>query len=233
MADRRNPFEQVLLSAPATGVYTATVRSWNVPNGPQPFALVVTGNAAETTPPPPPVTVFFDNFETAQGWTVNPNATDTATSGVWERGIPQATNSGGPKQLATTVSGVNDLVTGRLAGANANANDVDAGITSIQSPAIALPATGTLTLSFSSYFAHDKKSSSVDFFRVKVVGTTTTTVLQELGSTANDDAAWVTSSINVTSFAGQTVRILIETADAGSASLVEAAVDDVKIVQQP
>jgi carboxypeptidase T len=182
---------------------------------------------------PPPVTVFFDDLETGQGWTVNPNGTDTATGGGWERGVPEATNSSGPKQLATTVSGVNDLVTGRLAGANANANDVDGGTTSIQSPAIALPATGTLTLSFSYYFAHDKKSSTVDFFRVKVVGATTSTVLQELGSTANDNAAWTTSATDVTAFAGQTVRILIETADAGPASLIEAAVDDVKVVQQP
>jgi hypothetical protein len=66
-----------------------------------------------------------------------------------------------------------------------------------------------------------------------VVGATTSTVLEELGSTANDNAAWAASSVNVTAFAGQTVRLLIETADAGSASLVEAAVDDVKIVQQP
>ncbi len=231
-ADRRNTLEQVLLASPAAGTYTVTARSFNVPNGPQPFALVVTGNAVEGTPPPP-VTVFFDNFETALGWTVNPNGTDNATSGAWERGVPQATSSGGPKQLATTVSGVNDQVTGRLAGANANANDVDGGTTSIQSPAIALPATGTLTLSFSYYFAHDKKSSTADFFRVKVVGATTSTVLQELGSTADDDAAWAVSSTSITSFAGQTVRILIETADASSASLVEAAVDDVKIVQQP
>jgi subtilase family protein len=232
-ADRRNTLEQVLLAAPAAGTYTVTVRSFNVPNGPQPFALVVTGDAAEGAPPPPPVTVFADDFETAQGWTVNPNGTDTATGGGWERGIPEATSSSRPKQLATTVSVVNDLVTGRLAGANANANDVDGGTTSIQSPAIALPATGTLTLSFSSYFAHDKKSSTADFFRVKVVGATTSTVLQELGSTTNDNAAWAASSFNVSAFAGQTVRILIETADAGSASLVEAAVDDVKIVQQP
>jgi subtilisin family serine protease len=42
-ADRRNTLEQVLLSAPAAGTYTVTVRSFNVPNGPQPFALVVTG----------------------------------------------------------------------------------------------------------------------------------------------------------------------------------------------
>jgi hypothetical protein len=43
-ADRKNTLEQVLLAAPAAGTYTVTVRSFNVPSGPQPFALVVTGN---------------------------------------------------------------------------------------------------------------------------------------------------------------------------------------------
>jgi hypothetical protein len=33
-------------------------------------------------------------------------------------------------------------------------------------------------------------------------------------------------------FAGQTVRVLIEAADASTASLAEAAVDDVRIAQQ-
>jgi hypothetical protein len=67
---------------------------------------------------------------------------------------------------------------------------------------------------------HD--SSTADFFRVKVVGATTSTVLQEVGSTANDDAVWATSSANLNAFAGQTVRIHIETVDASTASLVEA-----------
>jgi len=233
-ADRKNTLEQVLLAAPAAGVYTVTVRSFNMPSGPQPFALVVTGNAVEGgTPPPPPVTVFFDNFETATGWTVNPAATDTATTGKWERGDPATTTSSGTKQLGTTVSGVNDLVTGAAAGTAAGDFDLDGGTTSIQSPAIALPSTGTLTLTFSYYFAHGTNSSTADFFRVKVVGATTTTVLQELGSTANDDAAWLTGTANITAFAGQTVRILIEAADASTASLVEAGVDDVKVVQQP
>ena len=232
-ADRRNTLEQVLLASPAAGVYTVTVRSFNVPNGPQPFALVVTGNAVEgTTPPPQPVTVFFDDFETSKGWTLNPAGTDTATTGRWERGDPETTTSSGTKQLGTTVSGVNDLVTGRLAGAAAGDNDVDGGTTSVQSPAITLPSTGVLTLSFSYYFAHATNSSTADFFRVRVVGATTSTVLQELGSTANDDAVWAPASVNISSFAGQTVRILIETADASTASLVEAAVDDVKITQQ-
>jgi hypothetical protein len=42
-ADRLNTLEQVLLANPAAGTYKVTVRSFNVPNGPQPFALVVTG----------------------------------------------------------------------------------------------------------------------------------------------------------------------------------------------
>ncbi len=42
-ADRRNTLEQVLLASPAPGTYTVTVRSFNVPNGPQPYALVATG----------------------------------------------------------------------------------------------------------------------------------------------------------------------------------------------
>ena len=120
------------------------------------------------------MTVFSDNFETSLGWTVNPSATDTATTGQWERGVPQSTTSGGIKQLATTVSGTNDLVTGRSAGTAAGDFDVDGGTTSVRSPAIVLPATGTLTLSFSYYFAHATNSSTADFFRVKVVGTTTT-----------------------------------------------------------
>ncbi|MEV0997491.1 M14 family metallopeptidase, partial [Nonomuraea sp. NPDC050202] len=90
----------------------------------------------------PPVTVWSDTFETATGWTANPSATDTATLGQWERGDPEATTSSGAKQLGTTVSGTNDLVTGRLAGSSAGAYDVDGGITSIQSPPITLPSTG-------------------------------------------------------------------------------------------
>jgi len=49
-ADRRNTLEQVLLLTPATGVYTITVQAYNIPNGPQPFALVVTGAISAPSP---------------------------------------------------------------------------------------------------------------------------------------------------------------------------------------
>jgi hypothetical protein len=181
----------------------------------------------------PQTVVFSDDFETDKGWVRNPNGTDTATTGLWERGDPEATDSGGAKQLGTTVSGVNDLVTARLAGAAAGDNDVDGGVTSIQSPAIALPATGTLTLSLQYYLAHGSNATSADFFRVFVVaGATSTQVFQTLGAATNRNGAWTQVSVPLSSFAGQTIRIRFEGADASTASLVEAGVDDVRVTQQ-
>ncbi len=180
----------------------------------------------------PVATVYSDNFETATGWTANPNGTDTATAGRWERGDPEATADGGAKQLGTTVSGTNDLVTARLAGASAGTNDVDGGVTSIQSPPITLPAAGPLTLSFQYYLAHGSNSSSADSFRAFVVnGTASTQVFQSLGAAANRNGAWTAASASLNAFAGQTVRIRFEAADASTASLVEAGVDDVRITQ--
>jgi hypothetical protein len=181
---------------------------------------------------PPQTVVFSDDFETDKGWVRNANGTDTATTGLWERGDPEATTSSGAKQLGTTVSGVNDLVTGRLAGSSAGANDIDGGVTTIQSPQITLPGTGNLTLSFQYYLAHGSNSSSADFFRVYVVTGTSTQVFQSLGAASNRNGAWTPVSVSLNAFAGQTIRLRVEAADASTASLVEAAVDDVVITQQ-
>ncbi|MGD2115505.1 MAG: endopeptidase [Acidobacteriota bacterium] len=181
---------------------------------------------------PTPTVVFSDDFESDLGWTTDPSGTDTATTGHWARANPEQVNYNGPKQLGTTFSGVNDLVTGPLFGTSAGTHDIDSGETSIQSPAISLPSSGTLTLSFRYYLAHASNSSSADYLRVKVVGSTTSTVFEELGAGNDDDAAWAAGSADISSFAGETVRILIEAADASTASLVEAGVDDVEITQQ-
>lgn len=179
----------------------------------------------------PGETVFTDDFETAKGWTTNAAGTDTATTGTWQRGDPAATSSGVATQLGNTVSGSNDLVTGAAAGTSAGTYDVDGGTTTIQSPAITLPS-GTLSLSFSWYLAHLNNASSADYFRVRVTsGTTATTVFNQAGSAANRAASWQKATVNLSAYAGQTVRLQIEAADASTASLVEAAVDDVVITK--
>jgi aminopeptidase S len=185
--------------------------------------------AGGTTPPPTGSTVYADDFETATGWTAG--ASDTATAGRFERGDPAATSSGVATQLGTAASGTYDLVTGATAGASAGANDVDGGSTTLTSPAITLPS-GTLTLSFAWYLAHLNNATSADYFRVRVVtSTTTATVFTQPAAASDRAAAWATATVNLSAYAGQTVRLQVEAADTATASLVEAAVDNVKITK--
>ena len=193
--------------------------------------LIVRTTTVNLTVLPSPNIVFFDDFETDKGWIRNLNGTDTATTGLWERGDPEQTSWGAAvMQLGTASSGTNDLVTGRLAGASVGANDVDGGTTSIQSPPITLPASGSLLLTISYYFAHLNNASNADSFRVSIVsGGSTTQILQELGAATTDVASFATFSFEMSAFAGQTVRILFEATDSGNGSLIEAGVDNVMI----
>jgi hypothetical protein len=177
-------------------------------------------------------TLFSDDFVSNLGWVVNPGATDTATTGRWQRGNPQGTSSGGAAMQLDPcdANGASCLVTGLTAGSAVGANDVDGGTTSIQSPAITLPASGSVTLRFAYYFAHLNNSSSADFFRVRIVGTgSPVTVFEELGAATTDAASWVTRTVSLNAFLGQTIRIRVEAADAAAGSLVEAAVDTVRV----
>jgi len=182
--------------------------------------------------PAGPMTVFWDDFETNQGWEVDPFGTDTANLGAWERANPDSVYYYGYKQLGTTVSGSYDLVTGPMAGRSSGSYDLDGGLTSIRSPQIILPSGRDLTLSFNYYLAHYTNSSTADFLRIKIIGSTTTTIFQELGANNDDDASWQTFSVSLNNYAGQTVSLLIEAADASTASLVEAAIDDVLIIAE-
>jgi len=213
---------------PSTGYVGADAFSFTVDDGSGPSAPAV---VSVTVNPAGPTTVFEDDFETDQGWTIDPDDTDTATLGLWERGDPQATSSSGVKQQGTTPSGLNDLVTGRLAGSGAGSYDIDGGVTSARSPDIDLPAGGDLTLAFDYYLAHTNNASADDYLRVTLVGESFSRVLlEERGAANDDDAAWATLETSINRFAGQTVHLLVEAADAAGASLVEAAIDDVSIV---
>ena len=174
-----------------------------------------------------------DDFEIARGWTVNANHDDTATSGAFERAIAKKTKNGaGVKQLGSAFSGQYELVTGAAAGSAASANDLDGGTTSAQSLAIKLGSAGSTgwTLDFQYTFAHNTKSSSADYLRVLVGGTE---VFRVAGSKANVNGAWTHATVNLDAFAGQTVHVTVEAADGGAASLVEAAVDDVRVYRAP
>jgi carboxypeptidase T len=171
---------------------------------------------------------LFDDFEIARGWAVNPNGTDAARGGAWQRADPAATTY----QDGTPPSGRAMLVTGAAAGSSANANDLDGGPTTVRSPAIALPdPVGTLTFRY--YLAHASNSSTADSFRayVEEVDGTRTLVKRELGGAFTDRPSWTTVSVPMTPWAGQTIRIVFVAEDRGTGSTVEAAVEDVRITR--
>ncbi|MFC7613109.1 metallophosphoesterase family protein [Actinokineospora soli] len=178
-------------------------------------------------------TVWSDDFETAKGWTTNPAGTDTATTGAFERGDPETTtDSSQTKQLGTAASGVNCLVTGRLAGSSAGTYDVDAGVTSARSPQITLPSTGRLTLTTKWSTGFGANATSEDYLKVTVVGSGgQVVVLDQRGSGAHSAGSWRTATADISALAGQTVRVHVEAADPGTASLVEAQIDDVLITK--
>ena len=172
---------------------------------------------------------FYDDFEIARGWTVNPDGTDAARGGAWQRADPAPT----AYQAGTAPSGRALLVTGAAAGSSASANDVDGGPTTVRSPAITLPSAPVGSFTFRYYLAHAANSTSADSFRayVEAQDGTRTLVKQELGGPFVDRPSWQTVSVSMTPWAGQTVHLVFEASDRGTASTVEAAVEDVRITR--
>ena len=176
---------------------------------------------------------LYDDLEINRGWRVNPDGTDTATTGRWAVANPGATKLHGAKQLGDVISGSKDLVTGAAAGSGANANDVDHGRTTIRSRQITLPADpaayGNLTFRYT--FAYSSGSSARDYLRVLVEAEdgTRTVVFERLGRPADRDAVWTSASASLADWAGQTIHLVLVANDAGGGNILEAAVDDIRI----
>lgn len=174
-----------------------------------------------------------DDFETTRGWTIDPAGTDTATSGDFERALPERTGDGTAiKQLSFGFSGQRALVTGGSAGGSPGANDLDGGKTSAGSPRVILGGAGSAgwRLEFRYSFAHDDRATSADYLRILVNGVE---VFRINGRSAERNAGWTFEDAGLDAFAGQSVRVVIEAADGAGDSLVEAAVDDLRIYRRP
>jgi aminopeptidase S len=88
-----------------------------------------------------------------------------------------------------------------------------------------------VTVSFSYSLPPRNDWSADDFFQARVVTAAgTTVVFEERGSTLNDGASFAARSVDLSAFAGQTIRLEFAAADLATDQLLEAAVDDVKIV---
>jgi len=86
-ADRRNNVENVYIQSPASGTWTVTLKGYNVPNGPQPFALVVDGSFGTPGPTNTPTAT------PTQGPTSTPTNTPLPTNTPTPTNTPAPTNT--------------------------------------------------------------------------------------------------------------------------------------------
>lgn len=103
-ADNRNNVENVYVASAGAGTWTVTVNGLNVPNGPQPFAIVIdgaTGSGPTPTPVPPTATPVPTNTPTPTntpppssntGW-LSPSANAAQTGGDGNGYQTTATNA--------------------------------------------------------------------------------------------------------------------------------------------
>jgi hypothetical protein len=167
---------------------------------------------------------FFDDLEIARGWRVDPDGTDTATGGTWQRGDPLK----GDLQLGSAASGRAVLITGRRQG-----RDVDGGRTSVRSPLFSLPADGRATLRMRYWAGLSTLAAGADGLRVFLVdreGQRLATLLEVSGNGSKRRPAWKALARQLPGdLGGRRVAIELEAVDAGDGAIVEAAVDEVRI----
>ncbi|MFZ2875655.1 MAG: M36 family metallopeptidase [Phycisphaerales bacterium] len=178
--------------------------------------------------------VFFsDDMEIDRGW-VGGQPGDTATTGIWGRMDPEATAA----QPGDDVSNPGTIcwVTNGVAGASVGANDVDGGFTTLLSPALALAGQPDATISYWRWYSNNAGSApNADTFRVEISanGSTNWVALETVGPVAESSGGWIFHAARVGDFVAptNTTRVRFIADDSGTGSIVEAAIDEFRVVQ--
>lgn len=176
--------------------------------------------------------VFHDDFETNRGWTVGPN---TATTGIWGRMDPEPT-AAQPGDDVTPGAGTQCYVTDGLAGASVGANDIDGGYTTLTSPTINVAGYSNAVVEYYRWYSNTQGAApAADIFTVDVSNNngSTWTRLETVGPDTQNNGGWIKASYRIADFVTPTsqmkFRFIAE--DAGTGSVVEAALDEFRIYQ--
>ncbi|HRV81732.1 MAG TPA: choice-of-anchor B family protein, partial [Planctomycetota bacterium] len=172
----------------------------------------------------------FD-MEADLGW-VSGAAGDDATTGLWTRGNPNG--SGAQPEDDHSAVGTSCWFTGQAAvGAAIGTNDVDGGTTTLLSPVFDLSGNPDATIEYWRWYVNNGNGAADDSFYVDITSNGSTWVNVETLAPGNPEAAggWYRHALRVGDFVTTTsqVRLRFRAVDIGNGSIVEAAIDDLRV----
>jgi hypothetical protein len=206
------------------------------------FQAQTTGGATITYPPAGAagplsatitsnVQVFADDAETNLGWSLGVTG-DTAASGQWTRGNPIGT-AAQPEDDHTPGTGTSCFFTGQgTSGGGVGQADVDGGFTTLLSPRLDLSARPNARIGYWRWYSNTAGGApNADTFRISISGNdgSTWTAVETVGPAGpQTSGGWFYNEFAVSDFITPTanVRMRFVAEDAGTGSIVEAAVDD-------
>lgn len=167
--------------------------------------------------------VVQDDFERDRGFTRGPG---TATTGLWERAVPQPTSNGGTTiqpGTQTTPGGSRCMVTDGRGGA-AGTYDVDGGYTDLLSPVLDLAHAARAEVRLQYWYAESVGNDAMEVAISRDGGTSWQTVWTRSTSTV----AWTPLAIDLGTPLTAQMQVRVRAQDL-AASLVECLVDDFEV----
>ncbi len=176
--------------------------------------------------------VFVDHIEDESGWTIGAGD-DNATTGLWERADPQATDVGSQPENDNTPNGQFCFVTdGRNSQQGAGAFDVDGGKTTLFSPIYNLTGLQDPVLRYFKWYSNNRGATpGTDFWVVDISSDGGQTWVNVENTNVSTDG-WEKFQFAVTDFITLTdsVQLRFIASDFAPGSLVEALIDDVELL---
>lgn len=201
-------------------------RDWNDAVAPSPVIV-----------PPAPLdpVVITQDFESSHDWTLRNGPDARSASGAFAASRQHRTSHGARTiQPGAAASGMRALVTGPRRGQDVSTYALNAGWTTAISPPIQLPQGTSATLDFEWFFSHGPTATAADELQITVVSDSgEQRVLNARGRSRWRPGVWRSRRVDISSHAGQTVRIRVQAANRAAPGLIEAGFDAMRITVQP
>ena len=168
---------------------------------------------------------YYDDFEFDFSWAIIGNA----TTGLWERGIPNPTNNTMIGTDAPYDCGSIGFVTGNAANLNSDFDDVDEGYTTLISPQMDLTSLTNPHINFArSFFCYHGPGQFDDTLKVFISNGSTSVLLDQIGGPQGNEMSYAYQSIPINGLLtiNNTMQISVTISDENpNINITEAAFD--------